>query len=87
MVGGSAGDGRIGGGGFCCVKSMVGEPACEWVSKDGSAVGGLVAAMGGCVGCSGSVGGGGCVCVSFFFFLVVVAATIFLVVVFFFFLI
>ena len=61
MVGGSAGDGRIGGGGFCCVKSMVGEPACEWVSKDGSAVGGLVAAMGGCVGCGGSMGGGSCV--------------------------
>ena len=69
MVGGSAGDGRIGGDGFCCAKSMVGGPACEWVSKDGSAVGGLVAAMGGCVGCGGSVGGGGCCCCWFFFFL------------------
>ena len=42
---------------------MVGGPACEWVPKDGSAVGGLATAMGGCVGCGGSVGGNGCVCV------------------------
>ena len=57
-VGGSAGDGRISGGGFYCAKSMVGGLACEWVSKDGSAMGGLVATMDGCVGCGGSVGGG-----------------------------
>ncbi|KAK9986414.1 hypothetical protein SO802_031365 [Lithocarpus litseifolius] len=42
LVGGSAGDGRIGcGGGFCCAKSVVGGPACERVPKDGSAVDGL----------------------------------------------
>ena len=57
-MGGSTSDGRIGGGGFCCAKSVVGGPACEWVLKDGSAVGGLVAVVGGCVGCGGSVGGG-----------------------------
>ena len=38
---------------------MVGGPACEWVLKDRSAVGGLATAVGGCVGCGGSVGGGG----------------------------
>ena len=87
-----AGDGRIGGGGFCCAKSVVGGPACEWVLKDGlavkdgSAVSGLLAAVGGCVGC----GGWRWLCFAFgafffFFFLVVVNATIFLVVVFFFF--
>ena len=46
---------------------MVGGPACEWVPKDGSTVGGLAAAMGGCVGCGGSVGGSGYVCVYVFF--------------------
>ena len=61
---------------------MVGGPTCEWVSKDGLTVGGLVVAMGGCEGCGGSVGGGGCVSILFYFFLVVVAVTIFLVVVF-----
>ena len=87
-----AGDGRIDGGGFCCAKSVVGGPACECVLKDGlavkdgSAVSGLLAAVGGCVGC----GGWQWLCFDFgafffFFFLVVVNATIFLVVVFFFF--
>ena len=33
---------------------MVGVPAYEWVSKDALAVGGLVVAVGGCVGCGGS---------------------------------
>ena len=47
---------------------MVGGPACEWVLKDRSAVGGLAMTMGGCVGCGGSVGGGGCCCCWFFFF-------------------
>ena len=47
---------------------MVGGPACEWVLKDRSAVGGLAVIMGGCVGCGGSVGGGGCCCCWFFFF-------------------
>ena len=47
---------------------MVGGPACEWVPKDGSTVGGLAAAMGGCVGCGGSMGGSGCVCVCVFIF-------------------
>ena len=42
VVGESVGDGRIGGGGFCCAKSVVGGPAYEWVPKDGSAVGGWV---------------------------------------------
>ena len=37
------------GGGFCCAKSVVGGPACEWVPKYGSAVGGLAATMGECV--------------------------------------
>ena len=32
---------------------MVGGPACEWVLKDGLAVGGLAVAVGGCVGCVG----------------------------------
>ena len=39
-VGGSASDGRIDGGGFCYAKSVVGGSACEWVPKDGLAVGG-----------------------------------------------
>ena len=52
-VGGSANDGRIGGGGFCCAKSMVGGPACEWVSKDESMMSGLAATVGGCGGCGG----------------------------------
>ena len=52
-VGGSASDGRIDGGGFCCAKSVVGGSACEWVPKDGLAVGGLAVAVGGCVGCVG----------------------------------
>ena len=52
-VGGSAGDGQIGGGGVCCAKLVVGGPACEWVSKDGSTVGGLAMAVGRCVGCGG----------------------------------
>ena len=47
---------------------MVGGPTCEWVSKDGLTVGGLVVAMGGCEGCGGSVGGGGCVFILFYFF-------------------
>ena len=67
-VGGSAGDGRIGGGGFCCAKSMVGGLACEWVLKDGSMVGGLAAVVGGCGGCGGPMGGGGCVLILEFFF-------------------
>ena len=56
------------GGGFCCAKSVVGGPACEWVPKYGLSVGGLAVIMGGCVGCGGSVGGGGCCCCWFFFF-------------------
>ena len=36
--------------GFCCAKSIVGGPACEWVPKYGSAVGGLAATVGECVG-------------------------------------
>ena len=44
-MGGSVGNGRIGGGGFCCAKSVVGGLACEWVPKDGSTVGGLAAAV------------------------------------------
>ena len=47
---------------------MVGGPTCEWVSKDGLTVGGLVVAMGGCEGYGGSVGGGGCVFILFYFF-------------------
>ena len=79
-MGGSTGDGRIDGGGFCYVKLVVGGSACEWVPKDGSTMGGLAAA----VGCGGLVGSSGCVLIFFFFFffLVVVATTIFLVVVF-----
>ena len=70
-VGGSANDGRIGGGGFCCAKSMVGGPACEWVSKDESMMSGLAATVGGCGGCGGPMGGGGCVLIlEFFFFLI-----------------
>ena len=69
-VGGSVGDGRIGGGGFCCAKSVVGGLACEWVLKDGSMVGGLAAAVGGCGGCGGPMGGGGCVLILEFFFLI-----------------
>ena len=60
-MGGSTGDGQIDGGGFCCAKSMVGGLTYEWVLKDGLAVGGLAAAVGRCVGCGGSMGGGGCV--------------------------
>ena len=52
-VGWSAGDGQIGDGGVCCAKLVVGGPACEWVSKDGSTVGGLAMAVGRCVGCGG----------------------------------
>ena len=68
MVGGSVGDGRIGGGGFCCAKSVVGRPTCEWVPKDGSTVSGLRTIVGGCGGCGGSVGGGGCVLILVVFF-------------------
>ena len=60
-VGGSAGDGRISGGGFYCAKSMVGGPACEWVPKDGSTVGGLAVVVGGWWRL--------CVCVWFFIFI------------------
>ena len=67
-MGGSVGDGRIGGGGFCCAKSVVGGLACEWVSKDGSMMGGLAAAVGGCGGCGGPMGGCGCVLILEFFF-------------------
>ena len=67
-MGRSAGDGQIGGGGFCCAKSVVGGPACEWVPKDGSAVGELAVVVGGYVGCGGSMGGNGCVCVCVFLF-------------------
>ena len=69
-MGGSVGDGRIGGGGFCCAKSVVGGLACEWVPKDGSTMGGLAAAVGGCGGCDGPMGGGGCVLILEFFFLI-----------------
>ena len=41
------------GGGFCCAKSVVGGPACEWVSKDESMMSGLAATVGGCGGCGG----------------------------------
>ena len=68
MVGRSVGDGRIGGGGFCCAKSVVGGPAYEWVPKDGSTVSGLTTIVGGCGGCGGSVGGGGCVLILVVFF-------------------
>ena len=53
MVGRSVGDGRIGGGGFCCAKLVVGGPAYEWVPKDGSTVSGLTTIVGGCGGCGG----------------------------------
>ena len=56
------------GGGFCCAKSVVGGPACEWVPKYGSAVGGLAATMGECAGCGESVGGVGYVLILEFFF-------------------
>ena len=56
--------------GFCCAKSIVGGPACEWVPKYGSAVGGLAATMGECAGCGESAGGIGYVLIlEFFFFL------------------
>ena len=76
MVGGSAGDGQIGDGGVCCAKLVVGGPACEWVSKDGSTVGGLATAVGRCVGC----GGWRRLCFDFGGFFFVVTTTIFLVV-------
>ena len=71
VVGGSAGDGRIGGGGFYCAKSVVGGLTCEWVPKDGSAVGGLAVTVGGCVGCAGSVGGSGCVLILVILFIII----------------
>ena len=45
----------------------MGGPAYGWVPKDGSAMGGLKAIVGGCVGCGGSMVG--CVfCFCFFLF-------------------
>ena len=83
-VGGLAGDGRIGGGGFCCAKSVVGGPACEWVPMGWQWVGWQRQ----WIGVWDALGGGSYVLILvgfFFFFWVIVAATIFLVVVFFFF--
>ena len=49
VVVGCDGDGQIGGGGFWCANSVVGGAACAWALMDGSAVGGLAAAVGGFV--------------------------------------